>query len=128
MNHTKNKLIKRGGKPWVRIQKQIETQKELDRLQPPEGREQQLTALAMSAIEKRIMNGTASAQELTYAAKLGSPTAKLERQILEKQKELIDAKISGIRSQERSEEIYSQALSAMRTYSGHPDRNPYEEQ
>ena len=94
----------------------------------PEGREQQLTALAMSAIEKRIMNGTASAQELTYAAKLGSPTAKLERQILEKQKELIDAKISGIRSQERSEEIYSQALSAMRTYSGHPDRNPYEEQ
>ena len=50
------------------------------------------------------------------------------QEFLEKQNELIDARISGIRSQERSEEIYAQALSAMRTYSGHPDRNPYEEQ
>ena len=92
----------------------------------PEGREQQITALAMNAIEKRILNGTATAQELTYAAKLGSPTARLERKLLEKQNELIDVKINGIRSQERSEEIYAQALSAMRTYSGHPDRDPYE--
>ena len=92
----------------------------------PEGREQQITALAMNAIEKRILNGTATAQELTYAAKLGSPTARLERKLLEKQNELIDAKINGIRSHERSEEIYAQALSAMRTYSGHPDRDPYE--
>lgn len=112
--------------------KDTKTDRNTERTRPPattpEGREQQLTALAMDAIEKRILNGTASAQELTYAAKLGSPTAKLERKLLEKQNELIDARISGIRSQERSEEIYAQALSAMRTYSGHPDRNPYEEQ
>jgi len=87
----------------------------------PEGREQQLTALAMDAIEKRMRNGTASAQELTYFAKAGSPNAKLERQILEKQKELLEAKTSAIKSQERVEELYKNALSAMRNYSGSPE-------
>lgn len=89
----------------------------------PEGREQQLTALAMDAIEKRIKNGTASAQELTHFAKIGSPTAKLERQILEKQKELLEAKTAAIKSQERTEELYKNALSAMRTYSGSPEKD-----
>ena len=89
----------------------------------PEGREQQLTALAMDAIEKRIRNGTASAQELTHFAKLGSPTSKLERQILEKQKELLEAKTAAIKSQERTEELYKNALSAMRTYSGSPEKD-----
>lgn len=89
----------------------------------PEGREQQLTALAMDAIEKRIRNGTASAQELTYFAKLGSPNAKLERQILEQQKELLEAKTAAIKSQERTEELYKNALSAMRSYSGSPEKD-----
>lgn len=89
----------------------------------PEGREQQLTALAMDAIEKRIRNGTASAQELTHFAKMGSPTARLERQILEKQKELLEAKTNAIKSQERTEELYKNALSAMRTYSGSPEKD-----
>lgn len=88
----------------------------------PEGREQQLIALAMEATEKRIKNGTATAQELCHFLKAGSPTAKLERQILEKQKELITAKTEAIESQKRVEELYSNALSAMRAYSGSSER------
>ncbi len=84
----------------------------------PEGREQQLIALAMEATEKRIRNGTATAQELVHFLKAGSPTAKLERQILEKQRELITAKTEAIESQKRVEELYSNALAAMRSYSG----------
>lgn len=84
----------------------------------PEGREQQLTAMAMDAAEKRIRNGTASAQEIVYFAKLGSPTAKLERKILEQQHELLAAKTEAIQSQKRVEELYVNALSAMRAYSG----------
>ena len=84
----------------------------------PEGREQQLIALAMEATEKRIRNGTATAQELCHFLKAGSPTAKLERQILEKQKELISAKTENLASQKRIEELYVNALSAMRAYSG----------
>ena len=107
--------------------KDTKTDRNTERTRPPattpEGREQQLTALAMTAIEKRIMNGTASAQELTYFAKLGSPNAKLERQILEQQKELLEAKTAAIKSQERTEELYKNALSAMRSYSGSPEKD-----
>ena len=88
----------------------------------PEGREQQLIALAMQATEKRIRNGTASAQELVHFLKAGSPTAKLERQILEKQRDLVVAKTSAIESQKRVEELYSNALSAMRAYSGDSEK------
>lgn len=87
----------------------------------PEGREQQLIGLAMEATEKRIRDGTASAQELVHFLKAGSPTAKLERQILEKQKELITAKTEAIQSQKRVEELYANALAAMRSYSGSPE-------
>ena len=89
----------------------------------PEGREQQLVALAMDASERRIRNGTASAQELVYLMKAGSPTAKLEKQILEKQKELLAAKTEAIQSQKRVEELYADALKAMRAYSGSPDNS-----
>lgn len=88
----------------------------------PEGREQQLIALAMDAVEKRIINGTASAQELVHFIKAGSPTAKLERKILEKQEELLVAKTSAIESQKKVEELYANALSAMRSYSGDPEK------
>jgi hypothetical protein len=104
--------------------KSIGTNKE-PRKQPlattPEGREQQLIALAMDATEKRIRNGTASAQELVHFIKAGSPNARLERQILEKQKDLISAKTEAIESQKRVEELYSNALAAMRSYSGSSD-------
>ena len=108
------------------------TKKDLQAKRPPattpEGREQQLIALAMEATEKRIRNGTASAQELVHFLKAGSPTAKLERQILEKQRELLVAKTAAIESQKRVEELYANALSAMRAYSGDPEKgNDYED-
>ena len=59
----------------------------------PEGSENQMASLAMQLAEKRLRNGTASAQEIVYFAKLGSLTARTERDILEKQKELITANI-----------------------------------
>ncbi len=108
------------------------TKKDLQAKRPPattpEGREQQLIALAMEATEKRIRDGTASAQELVHFLKAGSPTAKLERQILEKQRELLVAKTAAIESQKRVEELYANALSAMRAYSGDPEKgNDYED-
>lgn len=106
--------------------KSVGNKKELQPKRPPaktpEGREQQLIALAMEATEKRIRDGTASAQELVHFLKAGSPTAKLERQILEKQKELLVAKTAAIESQKRVEELYANALSAMRAYSGDPEK------
>ena len=48
----------------------------------PEARENQLIELAMDLAEKRILEGTASSQELTHFLKLGSQKARLEKEAL----------------------------------------------
>ena len=50
--------------------------------------------------------------------KLGSTKEKIEKEILVKQKDLITAKTEQIQSQKRIEELYGDALNAMRRYSG----------
>ena len=87
----------------------------------PEGRENQLISLAMDLVEKRLMEGTASSQETTHFLKLGSTKERLEKDILEKQKDLITAKTESIQSAKRVEELYTEALSAMRSYAGGSD-------
>ena len=84
----------------------------------PEGRDNQLAALAYQFAEKRLRNGTATAQEVVYFAKQGSTAAKTELEILERQKELITAKTESIQSAKRVDELYAEAIAAMRTYSG----------
>ena len=84
----------------------------------PEARENQMISLAMDLVEKRLREGTASSQETTHFLKLGSTTARLEKNILEKQKDLITAKTEAIQSGKRIEELYTDALQAMSRYSG----------
>jgi hypothetical protein len=84
----------------------------------PEARENQLIALAVDLAEKQLLKGTASSQVISHYLKLGSTKEKLEKEILEKQKELITAKTEAIHSQKRVEELYKNALNAMRSYSG----------
>ena len=87
----------------------------------PEGRETQLIALSYDLVEKRLRAGTASAQETTHFLKLGSLTTKIERRILEKQEELITAKTDSLRSAKRSDELFAEAIVAMRAYRGEPE-------
>lgn len=84
----------------------------------PEAREKQLISLAYDLVEQRLLDGTATSQETTHFLKLGSPKERIERDILERQKELITAKTEQIKSAKRIEELYAEALSAMRSYSG----------
>jgi len=89
----------------------------------PEARENQLISLAMDLVEQRLRNGTASSQETVHFLKLGSSKEKLEQQILAEQKKLVVAKTSAIESQERIDELYANAIKAMRTYSGQSEDN-----
>lgn len=84
----------------------------------PEARETQLISLAMDLVEQRLLNGTATSQETTFFLKLGSMKEKVEKEILEKQKTLIEAKTDALQAAKRIEELYANALSAMREYSG----------
>jgi len=84
----------------------------------PEGRENQLIALAYDAAEERIRNGTASSAEIVHFLRMGSTKERLDQKDKQKDIELKSAKTDALESQKRIEELYSNALSAMRKYSG----------
>lgn len=85
----------------------------------PEARENQLISLAIDLVEQRLLDGTASSQETTHFLKLATTKSKLEKEILERQKDLITAKTEQLQSQARSEELMKEAMAAFRRYSGH---------
>ena len=87
----------------------------------PETRENQLISLAIDLAEKQLMEGTASSQVITHYLKLGSTKEKIEKEILKNQNELIKAKTQSLRSLDRMEELYAQAIEAMKRYSGTPE-------
>lgn len=87
----------------------------------PEARENQMISYAVDLAEKQLLDGTASSQVITHFLKLGSTKEKIEKEILEKQKELISAKTEALQSQKRIEELYSEAIKAMRRYNGQSD-------
>lgn len=87
----------------------------------PEARENQLISLAVDLAEQQLRDGTASSQVITHYLKLASTKERLEKEIMEKQKELITAKTEALQSTKRIEELYANALDAMRCYSGNGD-------
>ena len=101
-----------------------EEKKSSKRLRPaltPEAREQQLISLAVDLAEQQLLDGTASSRVLTHYLKLGSTREKLERERLEEENKLLRAKIDAIKSAEKQEELYAQALKATSRYSGKGD-------
>lgn len=101
-----------------------EQKKHNKRIRPaltPEAREQQLVALAVDLVQQQLLDGTASSQVITHYLKLGSTREKLERERLEEENKLLRAKVEAIKSAERQEELYAQALKAMSRYSGKGD-------
>ena len=84
----------------------------------PEARENQLVYLAVELAERQLIDGTASSQVITHYLKLGSTKEKIEKEILEKKKDLMDAQTESLQSSKRIEELYANALDAMRNYSG----------
>ena len=83
-----------------------------------EARENQLISLAMDVAEKQLRDGTASSQIVSHYIRLGTTKERLEKEILEQQKELMKAKTEAIKSAQRIEALYSEALKAMRSYRG----------
>ena len=84
----------------------------------PEARENQMISLAIDLAQKQLIEGTASSQVITHFLKLGSSREKLEQETMKKNQELIEAKREQLESEKRTEELYKDALAAMRTYSG----------
>lgn len=90
-----------------------------------EARENQMISLAVDLAEKQLRDGTASSQVITHYLKLGSTKERIEKEILERQKELIEAKTKSLHSTERIEEMYAEAMDAMRMYRGMGESDDY---
>ena len=89
----------------------------------PEARENQLIALAVDLAEQQLRDGTASSQVISHFLKMASTKEKIEREILEKQKDLIAAKTENLHSAQRIEELYENAMNALNGYKGQDDND-----
>lgn len=89
----------------------------------PEAKENQMIALAVDLAEQQLRDGTASSQVITHFLKLGSTTARLEKERLTKENALLTAKTEALQSQGEMKEMYEAALNAMKRYSGHGDED-----
>lgn len=84
----------------------------------PESRENQMISLAVDLAERQLREGTASSQVITHFLKLGTTKAELEKEKIAHENKLLQAKTEQIESAKRTEELYANAISAMRRYSG----------
>ena len=87
----------------------------------PEGRENQMVALAVDLAETQLREGTASAQVVVHYLKLGTTRERLEQAKIEHEVELLKHRTDQIASAERIEKLYTDAITAMRSYQGQPE-------
>lgn len=102
---------------------QTSSKKKLRPAITPEAREKQLIALAYDLVEQRLLDGTASSQETTHFLKMGSEKERRELEKLEEENKLLRAKTENLQSQKRVEELYADAIKAMRNYAGYGDQD-----
>ena len=86
-----------------------------------ESRENQMIAKSVDLAEKRIEEGTASDTLILHYLKLGTTRMQLEKEKLEAEVELARAKSASIKEQDRSEQLYREAIKAFGIYTGNDE-------
>ena len=92
----------------------------------PEAREKQMISLAMDLAEQRILDGTASSQEIIHFLKLGSQKHQAEMDKLREENKLLRAKTEHLEASKVSSAMFEDAIKAMRNYQGVGDPDEYE--
>ncbi len=93
----------------------------------PDAREAQMIELADKLAERQLLDGTASAQVITHYLKLGSSRERLDQEKIGLEMELLKAKAEQIAGMARQEELFAEAIKAMRAYQGGVQPEPLEE-
>lgn len=91
----------------------------------PEANEQQMISLAMDLTKKRLLEGTASSQEIIHFLKLGSTRNQLEMDKLREENQLLKAKTKAYEDQGEYKELVAEAIKAMKNYSGQGEPDEY---
>ena len=84
----------------------------------PSGRANQLKEMAYSLAEERLADGTASNQLIIQFLKTDPVRDELERERLQNENRLLEARVGALESGQRIEELYAEALEAMKEYRG----------
>lgn len=108
----------------IEQKKSAESQKAPERLRPgltPEADENQLISLSIDAAKKMLVEGRAPTSIVLHYLKLATSKERLDRELKEKQKELMEAKKQALESQAKVEQLYVDAMKAMRKYGGQDD-------
>lgn len=82
----------------------------------PDQKENELISLAVDLAERQLREGTASSQVIAHYLKLGSSRERLEKERLISENRMLRAKTEALDSQRRTEELYANAIRAMREY------------
>lgn len=83
-----------------------------------ESRENQLIELAVDTAERQLKEGTAPPSVVLHYLRLGTSREQLDKQKKSAEVELLEAKTNAYHSNERIEELYNEAISAMQNYAG----------
>lgn len=81
-----------------------------------EARENELIALAYDLAEQRLLNGTATSQEVVHFLKMGSIRQREELEKLKRENQLLIAKTKAIDSSTANESAYREVIDALRSY------------
>lgn len=81
-----------------------------------EGLENECISLAYDLVRKRLIEGTATSAETVHFLKLGTAKERLEMEKTKKELELMDAKKEALQSAKHIEELYTNAINAMKDY------------
>ncbi len=84
----------------------------------PEDAEDDLVALAVNLARQRLIDGTASNQLVSDIIKRGTVKEQLQKEKLMRENELLRVKAEAITSMKAMEELYNNAINAMKSYSG----------
>ncbi len=83
-----------------------------------DGRNDQLIAAAFDLVERRIHEGTASAQETVHFLRMGSTRARLDEEKLRAENLVLETRVKEMEGRRSGEDMYNRALLAFRGYAG----------
>lgn len=84
----------------------------------PEAREDQMIILAMDLAEQQLREGVASTPVITHYLKLATQRDKLELEKLKAENAMLLAKKESLASEQRSEQLYAEAIRSFQQYQG----------
>lgn len=93
-------------------------QRQMKPAMTPEARENQLISLATDLAEKQLREGTASSQVIVHYLKLATKKEQLEQEMLARKTEHLTAQTESLQAAKRIEDLYENALKAMKEYGG----------